>query len=211
MKTTLEHKHIAALATLMGVKDSRPHINGVWVEARSPDVIAFATNGYSVGAMLTGASIEEGGEFDVFIPGDVAIAIAKSNKNGRIEIESPDGKQWSATNTLNGTRWVWADAQYAPFDWRRVTPRTTSGAVGQFQPVLINNFAKAAAILTGEKQLFPVLIAHNGADTAQVQIPRCPEFIGAVMPAAEKAVSPYMRHTPPDWAMGGYRQPEALI
>jgi len=67
------------------------------------------------------------------------------------------------------------------YDVRQMAPTSVSGEVAQFDPELIEHFAKAQKILCSRKFAKALTIAHNGDRPAVVDIGR-DDFIGLIAP-----------------------------
>lgn len=215
MQVTIETKHLLALLHFAGKGDIRTYLNAVRIEARERETVLVASTGGRIAAILSPARIEEGPEaFDVLVPRAVVEALKKAGP--AIQLQSPDGVLWTATDTQTGSTHRWKDEGLRYPDWRRVVPRTTSGQAGHYNAEDLEAVAKVAAALrvkptkgsSKDKLGAAYLIAPNGNDGALVQIRGTPEFIGVLMPYRLEAVHAELRTSAPGWATGMAPAPE---
>lgn len=191
---------LLALLHLAAKGDIRTYLNSVHVEASAREHFLVASNGQIIGAMRQEQGIEEGPEaFTVQVPRAVVEALRKAGPS--IQLRSPDGLDWTATDVLTGSSHRWhADGPRYP-DWRRAMPVRANGETAQFNPdnlMAVHKFSTAMGAKTAKNES-AFLIAHNGEDGALVQVRGVPEFVGLLMPWRRAFVEKHLRMEPPSW------------
>lgn len=159
---------LKAMAILASKQDIRYYLNGVLVESNGEHTRLVATDGHLLGIFQISETAHEDRAFSIIIPNEI---IAKLDKQNNF-LSCIDGK-WD----IDGISFTPVDGKFP--DYMRVLPaKPASGETAQFNPELINRFAKCSKLLMGSK--YPA-IAHNGQSSALVDI-GIEKFIGVVMP-----------------------------
>lgn len=164
----LPKNSLKAMAILASKQDIRYYLNGVLVESTGAYTRLVATDGHLLGVFQISETAHEDKSFSIIIPNEI---IAKLDKQDNF-LSCVDGK-WN----IDGISFTPVEGKYP--DYMRVLPvKPASGETAQFNPELINRFAKCSKLLNGTK--YPV-IAHNGGSSALIDLGLdC--FIGVVMP-----------------------------
>lgn len=171
----IQAEHLRALSHLAPTKDVRFYLNGVQVFA-APEVTLAATDGSRIGVLRTGQLASA--QFEIRIPIDTIKQLGKFT--GVVVLASEDGQDWTLKAGALSLGWKAEDERY-PQVWRAI-PSTVSGEAGLFDLNLLPSFSKAAKDLGAGSGARAVLLGQNGAGTALVSMPECPEFVGALAP-----------------------------
>lgn len=212
MKLTIQADVIKALLIIAAKDDVRYYLKGVCVDARENDVTLVATDGHRMLAVpVPETDIEDILPGQYIIPRET-LAMVKPCKAGRttlpLELEIttpapvPDPERPGVTIqaptqfTLRGATVATGtviDSKYP--DWRKVMPKSASGAVAQFQPAYVGDFGVVATLLSGRKDAWPT-IHHNGTSGALVT-GLGNGALGVIMPSRHET-EPFPAL--PDWA-----------
>lgn len=188
MEIAVNAKVIAAALLFAGKKDTRNYLNGVLLERNAHNTLLVSTDGKRLACFKIECPPEKDVQtFSVVIPYDL---LAKVNPKGdylvRIIVGPQKEKSYSRSltivqgnTTLNGES---VNEKY--FDFKRAIPDKVSGEVAQYNPVYLNDFAKARAILLGRREEPFVKIGYNGRNAALVDIGVF-NFIGVLMPLSD--------------------------
>lgn len=170
----LPKNSLKAMAVLASKQDIRYYLNGVLVESNGAHTRLIATDGHLLGVFQISETAHDDKAFSIIIPNEI---ITKLDKKDNF-LSCVDGK-WN----IDGISFVPVDGKFP--DYMRVLPANpATGETAQFNPELINRFAKCSKLLNGSK--FPV-IAHNGQSSALVDI-GLDRFVGVVMPMRNNIV-----------------------
>lgn len=178
----LPKNSLKAMALLASKQDIRYYLNGVLVESNSQHTRLVATDGHLLGVLQVSETAHDDKAFSIIIPAEI---IAKLDKVDNFLSTNEHGN-W----VIDGINFTPIDGKFP--DYMRVLPtKPATGEASQFNPELINRFAKCSKLLNGSK--FPV-IAHNGGLSALVDL-GLERFIGVVMPMRNEVK---IKQTP-DW------------
>jgi hypothetical protein len=153
-----------------GRKDTRPYLNGVYVEAMLNETRCVGTCG-SAAAVLRYVNFGQN-TFNVIIPNAIVV-IAIAMKIAILEIEFKNNF-WS----IGGIPFAPLDGVYP--DYRRIFSITFSNEAAHYDFELVAQFTKIAKDLKIKPQT--MVIRQNGENAAQVQFMGHPEFVGVVAP-----------------------------
>lgn len=190
----IKAEHLRAMQHLAAVQDVRYYLQGVQVFA-TPEVILGATNGSVLGVLRTHQTAS--GCFKVRIPNDTIKQMGKAA--GPVVLGSDDGKAWALKVGPITLGWQAQEEQYP--ELHRALPAAVTGEACKFDARLLALFWKVAkdlnATSAGEHS---VLMGQNGENTALVNMPAAPDFIGglAVLRRGPKHPEPQM--SAPGWA-----------
>jgi DNA polymerase III sliding clamp (beta) subunit (PCNA family) len=170
MKTYVPTSHLKAAMNCTGRKDTRPYLNGVYVEAMLNETRCVGTCGSAAAVLRYTTSNER--LFNVIIPNAIVVS-AIAMKIAILEIEFRNNF-WS----IGGIPFAPLDGVYP--DYRRIFKTTFSNEAAHYDFELVAKFTKIAKILKIKSQT--MVIRQNGQDAAQVQFMGHPEFVGVIAP-----------------------------
>ena len=170
MKTYVPTSHLKAAMNCSGRKDTRPCLNGVYVEVMLNETRCVGICGSAMAILRYATSNES--LFNVIIPNAIVV-IAIAMKIAILEIEFKNNF-WS----IGGMPFARLDGVYP--DYRRIFKTTFSNEAAHYDFELVAQFTKIAKDLKIKSQT--MVIRQNGQDSAQVQFMGHPEFVGAVAP-----------------------------
>ena len=182
-KIIATRESLRACLLLAGKNDPRERLNGLYIEANTNETRITGTNGAVLG---TYAQRGEGinkveGIVSVIVPRET---IATLKKGGDIQVEfiQDDNGDWVMESHGVTVSFTPIDDTFP--DYRQVIPRECSGDAAQYNPYLVELFAKAEKELGkgGGKGSSGVHIAHNGMDAAGVTLGIDDHFAGVIMP-----------------------------
>ena len=197
MELQLTIEQIKALLVIAPKNDARYYLNGALLEVRDDRAWLVATDGHRMLAIRPTARIEGNDVRDghYIIPRDL-LAGAKAKKSGTLFlcVDQYQGENSARARIITGTGEMAAPTVDAKFpDWRRVVPRTASGAWAHYDPAYVGDFGAIAELLTGAR--IDARIHHNGTGAAPVDL-GTDDAMGVIMPIRRDNVA----YTRPDWA-----------
>jgi hypothetical protein len=191
MKIYAQLNALRAINHLSATKDIRFYLKGVLVEATKTHTTLVATDGHVLGVYKNEEEneIPENVKYEFILPNDALKNVKPFIKEELISFEfEPDDhgkvntviiKTFSITLS---TRTI--DERFA--DWRRVLPRETTKELGDYNPVLLTRFIKAAKEF-GIKP-WKIKLHQNGLSAAAITFYGIENFLGVVMPLRSDSV-----------------------
>jgi DNA polymerase-3 subunit beta len=196
LKINVRPELVKALLLIAGKQDVRYYLNGVCVDFRTPGrVHLVATDGHRLMiADVTGSA--DGGLPErvthAIIPRDMLESV-KTLKGADLNITLIADEIGAVDVAVQGITTATGkeiDGKYP--DWKRLIPRTSSGAPAQFNAAYIGDWGKVAKLLGNRDCIAP--IAYNGEAATLVGLPG--DCIGIQMPVrSDMALLP----TVPEW------------
>ena len=182
--TTINFSLLKAVAVAAGKEVTRYYLEGVQFTIGQNGVVMVATDGHRMIAARQNtapaqdpcAAIIPLGFLDKIKP-------VRNADTAEIMIEDSDITIIYAGATYKTKA---LDATYP--DWRRIVPTDANGQAAQFNPVYLNEFAKAMKLAgTGGKSPLPI-VNHNGENAALVDLGAIDnvDWFGVIMPIANK-------------------------
>lgn len=167
MQIVINPQALRAVAHFRGIKDIRPYLNGVHIEADHEHTIIVATNGTSLAAYHDHVANDVACPVRFQIPADIVALLVKgksSASNLHLEKDELASPTWHVA-TQYGRLGFTPDHDAYP-DWRRVFPEETNGQPCIMNPEITMAIWKAGAELgikgIGEKGKPTVNIGLNG-------------------------------------------------
>lgn len=180
MKATITIKALRAVSLAMAKKDVRYYLNGVFIENTGTPWLV-ATDGARLHA-FTGFGVEGEGHF--IMPDTMVSAILKAagpdKKRGPENTVTLEHDEFTITATVDGTTLTGTAIDGRFPEWQRAVPKTITNEPGNYNPLLLVGFSKAARIFGVSGSL--VAVAQNGAGPALVSIRGVHNFFGVLMP-----------------------------
>lgn len=173
-----DFKALKAAAFCASSEETRFYLKGVFAEYKGGELILVATDGHRLLAVHpeNNGPAPNGPEFGIIIPLDVIARLKLGRHNTMGDLVCEAG-QWALHYDGLKIGFTFIDGRFP--DWRRVVPRETDGAPGQFNAAYLNDFAKASKLLGGNAM--PV-IAHNGGSPALIGFQSDIDAFGVLMP-----------------------------
>ena len=185
---------LKAAAIVASKEQVRYYLNGVAVQAGPRGLYLVAMDGHRALAFRqTGDALPE---INIIIPVDIIAGIKLNKHIDDATLTRESDTHWRIDYCGIATIFAPIDGTFP--DWRRIVPKETSGALAQFDPAYIGDFAKVAKVL-GSNARAGVKIAHNGQGPALVTFGDDIDGFGLLMPTRANYGSTVWQ-TAPEWA-----------
>jgi DNA polymerase-3 subunit beta len=190
MKIEVNLKALVAMLNLAAKEDVRYYLNGVMVETSEPGFVRYlATNGHQMGLYREKSqSTESLNATEIILPAEKLkmIKLPKYITHGILTVEDAViehnvEKPRKCSLQYEDITLQFEEIQGRFPDYKRVLPIEFNGEAAQFDPELINAFAKLGKVFVDKKTKVIPIIMHNGTDVSGVMIDGIPEFYGAIM------------------------------
>jgi len=167
---TLNTMLLKAANMVAGKEETRPYLQGVFLEITPDHVIYVAADGHRLVAFREDAQWLEGAdpkEINVIIPYWAVSALKPTAKCYKAIFEEKGEGNFSMTHVKSGngvtTSFPSIKSEYP--NWRSVVPHETSGELAQFNADYLASFRKIGRLL-GASGAEPPVIHHNGSGPA---------------------------------------------
>lgn len=178
MQFSLKLNVLKGLALIAGKKDIRYYLNGVHFEISDNGCYLVATDGSKM-AIWHDSSFKSSEKITGIIDRELIEQVAKAAPKTLNEIDL----ELTATHAyikFNDNIYTKALIDGVFPDWRRVVPEKIDNQAANFNPDMLMEFKKAAALITDAKSAV-VEIGFNGTGCSIVKI-NDPAFLGLIMP-----------------------------
>ena len=185
---------LKAAALAASKEETRYYLKGVSVQAGPRGLYLIATDGHR--ALAFRQSGDALPEVNIIIPADIIAGIKLNKHIDEATLTRESDTHWRIDYCGTAVTFAPIDGTFP--DWRRIVSKETSGALAQFDPAYIGDFAKVAKVL-GSNARAGVRMAHNGDGPALVTFGDDIDGFGLLMPTRASYGSTVWQ-TAPEWA-----------
>ena len=186
---SIQVSHLAAALCIAPAKDIRYYLNGVFLDAKSCNVVS--TDGYVMFCTKPDTVLAEGNsQHDVILPAQFVADVVKANKHNHVVLITIDGTECRTLTHIGKL----SDGKFP--DWRRIYPRRLAGKAGvQFDKELLARVSKANKAL-GSKFAGRYPVWTDDEHSAAVAVLANGEAHAIIMPIGETDHSKFAEFVP---------------
>ena len=187
---SIQVSHLAAALCIASTKDIRYYLNGVFLDAKSWNVVS--TDGRAMFCTKPGTVLLAEGDdlHDVILPAQFVADVVKAHKRDHVILITIDGTECRTATHISKL----IDGKFP--NWRRIYPRTLAGKAGvQFDKELLVQITKANKAL-GVKSAGGYPIWTDDKESAAVAVLAGGEAHVVIMPIRETASAPFTEFVP---------------